>query len=133
MGNNVIQVVNDVFAELDESHRIDLRDEAFEDTSYRMMDFMILLNYKHVDKLPTETLQERFMAGDHSVIYPFLNWMLHRVPELKKRAYLARYLRRLEIPTEILASDQSTNMLLVGTITISDENFGQASCPPTRS
>ncbi len=38
------------------------------------------------------------------VIYPVLEWLLRRLPDLKKRAYLAKYLVKIDIPPEV-ASD----------------------------
>lgn len=45
------------------------------------------------------------MTGSKPVIYPILHWLLQRVPELKKRAYLARFLVKLEVPAEFLQDD----------------------------
>lgn len=42
------------------------------------------------------------MSGDKYVIYPILMWLLQRVDELRKRAYLAKYLVKIDIPAEIL-------------------------------
>ncbi len=43
---------------------------------------------------------ESFIRGDKSTIYALLFWMLNRLPELKKRAYLARFLKNIDIPEE---------------------------------
>ena len=40
------------------------------------------------------------------MIYPIMEWLLHRIPDLKKRAYLAKYLVKVEVPAEIMAEDQ---------------------------
>ena len=40
------------------------------------------------------------------MIYPILHWLLQRTEDLKKRAYLARYLVKLEIPTEFMVDPQ---------------------------
>lgn len=45
------------------------------------------------------------MTGSKPVIHPILHWLLQRVPELKKRAYLARFLVKLEVPAEFLQDD----------------------------
>lgn len=42
----------------------------------------------------------QLIKGDKSVIYPILYWALQKLPELKKRAYLARFLVKIEIPLE---------------------------------
>lgn len=40
------------------------------------------------------------------VVYPILHWLFENLQELKKRAYLARYLVKLEIPQEQLADQE---------------------------
>lgn len=45
------------------------------------------------------------MSGSKPVVHPILHWLLLRVPELKKRAYLARYLVKLDIPADFLQDD----------------------------
>lgn len=35
-----------------------------------------------------------------------MDWLLKRIPDLKKRAYLAKYLVKVEVPPEIMAEDQ---------------------------
>lgn len=39
---------------------------------------------------------------DKSVLYPVMHWCLERLPQLKKRAYLARYLMPVEVPAEFM-------------------------------
>lgn len=45
------------------------------------------------------------MIGSKPVIYPVLHWLLQRTNELKKRAYLARFLVKLEVPSEFLQDE----------------------------
>lgn len=45
------------------------------------------------------------VTGSKPVVHPILHWLLLRVPELKKRAYLARYLVKLDIPADFLQDD----------------------------
>ena len=45
------------------------------------------------------------MQGDKQVIYPIIDWLLRRIPELRKRAYLANYLVKPEIPPDFMAED----------------------------
>ena len=46
------------------------------------------------------------IQGDKLVIYPILQWLFENLPELKKRAYLARYLVKVEIPPDQLADQE---------------------------
>ena len=43
--------------------------------------------------------------GDKVVVYQILHWALQRLPSLQKRAYLARFLVRVEIPPEFMQDD----------------------------
>ena len=43
--------------------------------------------------------------GEKVVIYQILHWALQRLPSLQKRAYLARFLVRVEIPPEFMQDD----------------------------
>ena len=44
-------------------------------------------------------------------MYPFMAWMLARLPELKKRAYLARFLRPPTLPDDLFADDQVVSLV----------------------
>ena len=45
------------------------------------------------------------MQGEKPVIYPILEWLLKNTETLKKRAYLARYLVKVDVPAEFLAEE----------------------------
>lgn len=53
-------------------------------------------------KLSRSNFRQGLVSGNKHVIYPILYWLLQRMDELKKRAYLAKYLVKLDIPAEIL-------------------------------
>jgi intraflagellar transport protein 81 len=99
----LLQVVNDVFADIDSQQRSDLRDEAQEAMAHRMLEFVLILNYKH--DMDISEFQEAFLTGRTNVVYPFLLWCLERRESLKKRAYLARYLKTVDIPEEYFADE----------------------------
>lgn len=51
------------------------------------------------------TFRQGLVIGSKPVIYPVLHWLLQRTNELKKRAYLARFLIKLEVPNEFLQDE----------------------------
>ena len=61
-----------------------------------------ILKYKPPDHL-SEVFRQGLVEGDKAVIYPVLEWILTNVAELRQRAYLAKYLVKLDIPPEISA------------------------------
>lgn len=48
-------------------------------------------------------LRSGLISGSPKMIHPILAWILPRMGELKTRAYLAKYLMKVEIPQEIRA------------------------------
>ena len=45
--------------------------------------------------------REGLIAGQPETVNPILNWLLQRREELKKRAYLSRYLVKIDIAPEM--------------------------------
>ena len=103
----LLEVVNEVMADLSEQHKVDLRDETPEATATRMLDFLRVLNYKSPHQnLEPEQAKRALLHGDPAMIYPILTWMLQRRPELQKRAYLARFLVNVEVPEHMFTDEE---------------------------
>uniref|UniRef100_A0A3P9MMX8 Intraflagellar transport protein 81 homolog n=1 Tax=Oryzias latipes TaxID=8090 RepID=A0A3P9MMX8_ORYLA len=100
----LLQILNDVLAEIDPKQSIDIREEMPEQTVKRMTSLLGMLKYKLQDNM-SDSFQQGLVTGSKSVIHPILYWLLQRVPDLKKRAYLARFLVKLEVPAEFLHDD----------------------------
>eukprot|EP00736_Rhodelphis_marinus_P007640 Rmarinus@m.7407 len=97
----LLQTLNDILAYLDDEHKIDLREENPEWTCWRMAQFLRVLKYK--SNLSYEEFSQRLLQGDQDVIYPIMIWILTKLEDLKKRAYLARFLVDVDIPEEFFA------------------------------
>ena len=101
-GEQLLQVLNDVIADIDNKHEMDIREEEAEQTAIRMLGMSRILKYKPPEHL-SEVFRQGLVEGNKQIIYPVLEWILQRIPDLKKRAYLAKYLVKLDIPPEISA------------------------------
>ncbi|KAM9744246.1 intraflagellar transport protein 81 homolog [Menidia menidia] len=102
----LLQILNDVLAEIDPKQALDIREEMPEQTVKRVCSLLGMLKYKppgnHSD---VSSFRQGLVSGSKPVIHPILHWLLQRVPDLKKRAYLARFLVKLEVPAEFLQDD----------------------------
>ncbi|CAN9512707.1 unnamed protein product [Ophioblennius macclurei] len=102
----LLQVLNDVLAEIDPKQAIDIREEMPEQTVRRMCALLGMLKYKLPGNLSdVSNFRQGLVIGSKPVVHPILHWLLQRVPELQKRAYLARFLCRLDVPAEFLQDD----------------------------
>ncbi|CAB1445283.1 unnamed protein product [Pleuronectes platessa] len=100
------QILNDVLAEIDPKQSMDLREEMPEQTVKRMCALLGMMKYRPPGNFSdVSAFRQGLVTGSKPVVHPILHWLLQRVPELKKRAYLARYLVKLEVPAEFLQDD----------------------------
>ncbi|GFU18327.1 intraflagellar transport protein 81 homolog [Trichonephila clavipes] len=99
--DNLLQIVNDVFAEVDPKMKMDVRAEDPEQMVLKSLNFLKVLKYKPPETMDLSDFRQGLVTGEKSVIYHILEWILRRTPELKKRAYLAQFLMKIELPPDI--------------------------------
>lgn len=51
------------------------------------------------------------VVGDKHVIYPLMAWLLQRIPELQKRAYLAKFLVNVYVPPEFISDPEVEHIM----------------------
>ncbi|XP_010202919.2 intraflagellar transport protein 81 homolog isoform X1 [Colius striatus] len=102
----LLQLLNDVLGEIDPKQAVDIREELPEQTAKRMLSLLGILKYKPPGGISDlSAFRQGLVTGSKPVIHPILHWLLQRTNELKKRAYLARFLVKLEVPAEFLQDD----------------------------
>uniref|UniRef100_A0A8C2J491 Intraflagellar transport 81 homolog n=1 Tax=Cyprinus carpio TaxID=7962 RepID=A0A8C2J491_CYPCA len=90
-----LQTLNDALAETDPKQAIDIREEMPEQTAKRMFTLLGMLKYKPPGGMSqASSFRQGLVTGSKSVVHP-----------LKKRAYLARFLVKLEMPADVLQDD----------------------------
>ena len=97
----LIQLINDIAAQLDNRHQIDLSTETSDITAHRLIDFVCVTLDYHPEN--AADFGRELIGGTTRVVYPLLYHLLSRFPQLKQRAYLARYIRPFECPAEYAA------------------------------
>ncbi|XP_064639360.1 intraflagellar transport protein 81 homolog [Lineus longissimus] len=103
----LLQILTDVLAEVDPKQKIDVREESADQTAIRIFSILRILKYKPpTDSSNLSLFRQGLVTGEKIVIYPILEWLFHRMADLKKRAYLARYLVKVEVPPDFLADEE---------------------------
>ena len=90
-------------AEIDSKNRLDIREEEPETTALRILGMLRILKYKPPVDIPVANFRQGLVEGQKNVIYPVMEWLLQRIDDLKTRAYLAKYLVKVDIPPEVAA------------------------------
>ncbi|XP_054144800.1 intraflagellar transport protein 81 homolog isoform X2 [Melozone crissalis] len=102
----LLQLLSDVLGEIDPKHAVDIREELPEQTAKRMLNLLGILKYKPPGTVSDlSAFRQGLVTGSKAVIHPVLHWLLQRTNELRTRAYLARFLVKLEVPAEFLQDD----------------------------
>jgi intraflagellar transport protein 81 len=102
---DLLELLNKVLAQLDDSHKVDIQRETQDKTQDRVCGYLKVLGYP-ADFNPN--FQREVVHGEKKTIQHILHWILTRFPELQRRAYTAKFLVPLEIPDEFLG-DQAIN------------------------
>lgn len=101
----LLQVLTDVLSIIDPKQKLDIREESSDQTAIRIFGALRVLKYKPPTN-DVSAFRTGLVEGDKFVIYPILEWLLQRIPDLQKRAYLARFLVKVDVPPEIMQEDQ---------------------------
>ncbi|KAL1123765.1 hypothetical protein AAG570_001538 [Ranatra chinensis] len=101
---DLLQVLTDVLAEMDEDHRIEIRKEEPEETIVRFLTMLRVLRYSPGPD--PVSFRQGLVQGEKEVVYPILEWLLNNLDELKTRAYLGKYLVKVDVPLEVLSNPE---------------------------
>lgn len=97
--NQLLELTNKIFVQLDKEHDVNLREESQAKTLERFTEFLRILSYPgRFD----ESTTKRFQQGDKSVLSPIVYFGLANFEELKKRAYLGKFLVPIQVPDEYM-------------------------------
>ena len=103
----LLQLLNDIFSTMDESMKGDVRDEEDVTRSSRMGNFLLMLKCPLLppDDARRQHFMEQFGVGSKNVVYPVFHWALTNYEKLCKKAYLGKYLVRIEPPAEFMQDE----------------------------
>ncbi|CAM9655092.1 unnamed protein product [Pylaiella littoralis] len=97
---DLLQQLDEIFTAIDPQQTSEQHEPGDASTT-RMMSFLVMLKFP-VPEPQREEFRRGLAVGDKDVVYQAMHWCLQRLPQLKKRAYLARYLMPVEVPMEFM-------------------------------
>ncbi|EGD75009.1 CDV-1R protein [Salpingoeca rosetta] len=100
----LIETLNSIFVAIAPDHDVDTRQELPDDRVVRMMSLLRVLKYK--PSVSKSDMAAGLIDAKPEVIHPIMHWALSKLPELKKRAYLANFLMTIEVPDEMMQNDE---------------------------
>eukprot|EP00656_Telonema_subtile_P029311 TRINITY_DN32463_c0_g1_i1.p1 TRINITY_DN32463_c0_g1~~TRINITY_DN32463_c0_g1_i1.p1 ORF type:complete len:678 (-),score=300.26 TRINITY_DN32463_c0_g1_i1:240-2273(-) len=103
---DLLVVLNEILAYLSSDHAVDMRQEPPDQTALRVGSFLRIMQYRSPANLGPEELGAQLVQGDRGCTYHVMNFLFSRLQDLKKRAYLAKYLINVDIPQELLGDEE---------------------------
>ena len=102
----MLELTNKIFSKLDKEQDVNLREESQAKTLERFKDFLMILSYP--GKFDDEVVNE-FNKGDKKILSPIIYYCLANFEELKKRAYLGKFLVPILVPDEYMVDIEIKN------------------------
>ncbi|XP_014607374.1 PREDICTED: intraflagellar transport protein 81 homolog [Polistes canadensis] len=115
---DLLQILSDVLIKIQQQDapKVDIKTETPEQSSVRILSALRILKYQ--PNSDPATFRQGIVRGDSETIYGILMWLLTHKDIVRQRAYLARFLVKIEIPSDYLGDpeistlyEQYTNMV----------------------
>ncbi|XP_068986537.1 intraflagellar transport protein 81 homolog [Bombus flavifrons] len=102
----LVQVLKEVLIKIQDQNvdASDTKNETPEEISIYILSILRILHYQ--PQTDPVTFRQGLIRGDPDTIHPILTWLLSHVNIVRKRAYLSRFLVKLEVPAEYLGDPE---------------------------
>ncbi|KAK2578670.1 hypothetical protein KPH14_012159 [Odynerus spinipes] len=103
---DLLQILSDVLIKIQQQDapKIDIKTETPEQSSVRILSALRILKYQ--PNSDPATFRQGVVRGDPETIYSILTWLLRHKDVVRQRAYLARFLVKVEIPSDYLGDPE---------------------------
>ncbi|XP_059482691.1 intraflagellar transport protein 81 homolog [Neocloeon triangulifer] len=98
--DQLVQILSNVSCTIEGKDQVDTRAENREMTVKRLLNSLYIMKYRPPSGTEYDLAQSLFV-GEKSIILPILEWLLRERQLLEKRAYLGKYLMKIEVPAAL--------------------------------
>ncbi|KZC11374.1 PREDICTED: intraflagellar transport protein 81 homolog [Dufourea novaeangliae] len=106
----LLQVLREVLIKIQDQNdtNVDSRNETPEEMAVYILSVLRVLNYQ--PQTDPVSFRQGLIRGDPETIHPILTWLLSHVDIVRKRAYLSRFLVKVEVPDEYLSDPEVSSL-----------------------
>ncbi|XP_054016407.1 intraflagellar transport protein 81 homolog isoform X1 [Hylaeus anthracinus] len=104
----LLQVLREVLIKIEDQSDNDAKNETPEETAINILFVLRVLNYQ--PQMDPVSFRQGLIRGDPETIHPILTWLLSHVETVRKRAYLSRFLVKVEVPDEYLSDPEVSSL-----------------------
>ncbi|XP_053596425.1 intraflagellar transport protein 81 homolog [Microplitis demolitor] len=103
---DLLQLLSDLLSKITETPKINIIEENVEQSTIRILSILKILKYQ--TNKDFSLFRQRLMKGDQDTIYSILQWLITNIDIACKRAYLSRFLIKIEVPAEYLQESETS-------------------------
>ncbi|XP_043797022.1 intraflagellar transport protein 81 homolog isoform X2 [Apis laboriosa] len=104
----LLQVLKELLIKIQSNQNIDgnvnIKNETSEEISIYILSILRIFHYQ--PRIDPVNFRQGLVRGDSDIIHPIFTWLLSHIDVVQKRAYLSRFLVKIEVPSEYLSDPE---------------------------
>ncbi|XP_023947556.1 intraflagellar transport protein 81 homolog [Bicyclus anynana] len=97
----LLQVLLDLLVNFNAGEKLDIREDDTETVTVRLLEMLSSVKYRPPPGVEPTLFRSQLLAGDARTIHHVLHWLLSNKEQVKNTAYLAKYLKIPDIPSDV--------------------------------
>ncbi|CAG5012645.1 unnamed protein product [Parnassius apollo] len=107
----LLQLLVDLLVFFKAGEKLDVREDDSETISVRILEMLANIKYRPPANVEPSQFRKQLLAGDPRTIHHVMHWILTNKEQVKKTAYLAKYLKIPEIPPDVIRNNTIQDLL----------------------
>ncbi|XP_063822253.1 intraflagellar transport protein 81 homolog isoform X2 [Ostrinia nubilalis] len=107
----LLQLLVDLLVNFNAGEKLDINEDDSETVSVRLLEMLGSVKYRPPASVEPPRFRAQLLAGDARTIHHVLHWLLTNKEQVKNTAYLAKYLKIPDIPTDVAQNNTIQDML----------------------
>ncbi|XP_048479613.1 intraflagellar transport protein 81 homolog [Plutella xylostella] len=107
----LLQVLVDLLVSFGAGEKLDIRSDDPELVSVRLLEMLASVKYRPPGGVEPTRFRTLLLAGDARTVHHALHWLLTNKEQVKNTAYLAKYLKIPDIPSDVVRNNAVQDLL----------------------
>ncbi|KPJ01803.1 Intraflagellar transport protein 81-like [Papilio xuthus] len=107
----LLQLLIDLLVHFKAGDKLDVREDDLETISVRLLEMLGSVKYRPPATVEPSQFRAQLLAGDSRTIHHVMHWILTNKEQVKKTAYLAKYLKVPDIPPDVVQNNTIQDLL----------------------
>ncbi|XP_014358511.2 intraflagellar transport protein 81 homolog [Papilio machaon] len=107
----LLQLLVDLLVHFKAGDKLDVREDDTEMISVRLLEMLGSVKYRPPATVEPSQFRAQLIAGDPRTIHHVMHWILTNKEQVKKTAYLAKYLKVPDIPHDVIQNNTIQDLL----------------------